>query len=132
MSYAELTDRVDIFTYYCLLAEALDAEELEEYNHAAMTAIAFHKPGKINKWKWSSPDRAGTKPSGTQEITNSIAGFVVKQTGGRVEANGSAEEFARVTGRPLAYVDEAGNLFDSLGNPTEKTPSTIVIPMQRQ
>jgi len=121
-----------LWEYYCLLAEALDAEELEEYNEAVLTAIAFHNPKKLKNWKWASADKAGTVRTGRQGVAETIANVVWEHTKGDIRPTGQAEEFARVTGRPLAYMDKAGNLFDAEGNPTERTPLTIIVRMETQ
>ncbi|NJO31718.1 MAG: hypothetical protein HC874_32335 [Richelia sp. SL_2_1] len=42
------------------MAESLDAEELEQYNFAVLTSIAFNNPKQLKNWKWSSADKAGT------------------------------------------------------------------------
>ena len=53
-------------------------------------------------------------------------------TGGKdiVVRNGAAEEYAAATGRTVGYLDGEGRLWDKDGNPTEKTPLTLVIPLK--
>lgn len=116
-----------------MLAVALDAEELEEYNMATIMAIAFNRPKTLKTWKWGSPDHAGTKPVYTSirpaEAMVNLAATLLK---GDISPSGSGEEWARVTGRTVAYLTEAGELVDAEGNPADKTELTIILPINKK
>lgn len=104
-----------------MLATALDARELDEYRDYMLAG------GDKKKWKWSSADKAGTKyiPSGTGdggELSNSqpFQKLFEMATKNKTEKDvaklrGSAEELARISGRPLYLMNPDGYLFDQTG-----------------
>lgn len=101
-----------------MLAESLDAEELDSYNYAVLTAIAFNNPKQLRKWKWSSNDRAGTSSRGPDAVQNKLIEFgkeVFKRNIDVEKINRNptrAMEFARITGRKILFMNPDGFLFD--------------------
>lgn len=122
LSIEYIDEYLDLGKYYCLLAEALDAEELADHNLALLTAIAFHSPKQIKNWKWNSPDKAGTVDrdyvprSRTDQVTETLKDFgreVFKFNVDRATRNPDrAMEFARITGRRILFMNPDGFLFD--------------------
>jgi hypothetical protein len=132
LSLAELWEKFDLPRYYVLLAEALDAEELEDYDrhrNIVNIALAHHAPKKLPKWKWSSIDQAGTKAfdsvTGKMTMTDAFAGLLGK-AGGQV-SKGSVDEYQRATGKPVAYRAPDGRIVDIEGNPVHRTPEHIIL-----
>jgi hypothetical protein len=85
-------------------------------------------PKKLRRsWKWATPDKAGTASIDPTDVGKSIIAFAASLTGGDLRASGSAEEYARATGRVIAYRDKTGRLFNKEGQPVEKTDRTMVV-----
>ncbi len=140
MSWSDIRDDLSLAEYLCLLSEAFDAEEIEDlktHNLAVATAIAFHAPKKIKKWRWQTPDRAGTRSVGGQkEVAVGLAAMVLSVNKdvlkkGKLEASHPSliMERAKATGRPLVWMDSNYNYFDKDGNPTERDKLALVIKM---
>ena len=141
ISYIDLRDDIGYFDYLCLLAEALDAEELEDldrYNEVVNTALAFHRPKKIKKHKWTSIDKAGTEPifEGQGGVGLGILNFVAAHGGldekGDIRVNGDVNDFESATGRQLIYPDGKGGYIDKAGNPVRRTRNTILVPAHKR
>lgn len=126
MSWSELRDNVDLYEYWCLLAEAMDADELEDFNLAHMVYIGVNDPKRLKKWKWSSPDRAGTRPLAINPAA-SVTRFLTKDLRMNLKPTGSGLEYARATGREVVYADEEGHLFDDQLNPLIERPKDAVV-----
>ena len=99
----------------------MDAEELEQYNYAVLTSIAFNDPKQLNNWKWSSRDQAGTLESNnTSVVQNALESFgskVLKLDMGLAKSRVKKDptrliEFARITGRKITLRNPDGFLFD--------------------
>lgn len=133
LSFNELED-VDLGSYLCLLAESLDAEELDNYNYAVMTAIAFNNPKQLKKWQWSSKDKAGTAARGVDQVQNQLINFgkeVFKRNIDVEKVNRNptrAMEFARITGRRILFMNPDGFLFDEAAQVVKDyDPQSLVI-----
>ena len=92
------------------MVEALDAHELKQRDLAVAVGIAFHKPKQIKRWKFASPDKAGTRPKAKNAL-QAMLGFATQLMGGKLEPSGSAEERAMATGRVVAYEADDGQLY---------------------
>ena len=108
LTYAERT---------CLLAIALDAEELEEYRWW----VNSNQDPK--KFKWSSPDKAGTEPLEPLEVLvkryQAFAGGIEK-----------AKQVALHLGRPLVYLTDKNTYEDENFEPivmTEQLMSKAIV-----
>lgn len=124
---------VDLGEYFCLLAEALDADELDSYQQFLLAG------GDKRKWKWQSRDKAGTVYIGTGNTTDdvvdkmkSIANTVFKLDLNNLDKGhkkGSGRQFAEITGRPWIMMNPDGVYFDRdatiIQPPFE--PGTIII-----
>ena len=97
-----------------MLAEALDADELDSYERFLLAG------GDKKKWKWSSSDKAGTqrisKGVGQVEQTLRKATFdlfkVDVETFKKNTARPNrAKEFAEITGRPWVLMNPDGVYF---------------------
>jgi hypothetical protein len=93
-----------------------------------MSYIAFHNPKKLKSIK-QQVDRL-RRVDASQNIANNILNFAAKFTGGKFEPNGSAEEYAKATGRKVAYLSSDGRLFDKDGNPVVRDELTTVVRME--
>jgi hypothetical protein len=99
---------------------ALDADEIERYWQYLLAG------GDKKKWRWSSADQAGTRAL-SNPSTTVVA--MARAAGALNGPRGSALEFARATGRPIAYRDRDGNFIDEHNRPVEIQPGfTVVIP----
>lgn len=107
-----------------MLAESLDAQELDDF-HAYLLA-----GGDKNKWRWSSPDKAGTAGSSENAPKDSLLGMkeLLKRKGGAV-LSGSGIEFARATGRPIILMNPDGVYFDESVEIVQPPfrPDTIIV-----
>jgi len=97
-----------------MLAEALDAEELDDYRFVALT----HGKDAIKKWKWQTPDHAGTKSIETGEnVYKSLTDFArAISGGGPLRKTGTVGEYASVRGLRKVYRQTDGTLTDEGGN----------------
>jgi hypothetical protein len=121
LSWIEVRDELNLYEYYVLLAEALDAQELDDHRVASLQAIAFHNPKGVKRWKWSSPDKAGTKSTHSSNPFAAMAAFAMQQTGGVLKKMSDPSMYADATGQTLLFVDNKGNHFDRQGKPAFKT-----------
>lgn len=128
MSWVDLRDDLTLFEYYCLLAESLDAEELEDHNTASLVAIGVNNPKAIKKWKWALPDKAGTRPGAGPG--SALVNAATLLSGGKMKASGKMQEFANATGRPFAYRMQDGSLVDVDGNTVKQTPEMVIEPFK--
>lgn len=123
--------------FYCLLAESLDAEELEDYNYAVLTAIAFNSPKQIKNWKWQSIDKAGTvsydySPKAKVDvIADKLKEFgkqVFKFNVDSAKSNPTrAMEFAKITGRDIIFMNPDGILFNENAEPLKEYKGNGII-----
>lgn len=117
-----------------MLAIALDAEELDDYNQAILTSIGFNSTKKsFKRWKWSSPDKAGTIPislTGKDGIAESVAAFALMHGGNIQPSAGGGEQWAKATGRTIAYLTDDGQLIDKEGVPVEK--ADVILPIAKK
>jgi hypothetical protein len=111
--------------FWCYLAEALDAEELADYREVVLQG------GKkaARKWKWATPDHAGTRPTG-EGAKKSLLAFAQALTKGPLKKTGAYEEYMRATGRPVVYKTEDGKIVDENGKPIEVPKGTIFMPLK--
>lgn len=113
---------MELGDYYCMLAEALDTDELESYERYLLAG------GDKKKWKWSSPDKAGTQPlnKGVDGVFDTMkkAAFdlfkisdleQVKKSANAARPH-RAKEFAEITGRPWILMNPDGVYFDRDAN----------------
>lgn len=113
-----------------MLAIALDAEELEDYNFASLVGVAVNNPKQLKRWKWQSPDHAGTKPM--RDPTNIVFDLAMQMTGGKLgNAAGSAESFEKATGRIIGFMDDEGHVFNRHGKEISKEEADMILPMAR-
>jgi len=122
-------DNLEYGLFWCYLAESLDAEELRDYRDAL---LAGGKDAK-KKWKWATPDHAGTKPvaiGGQKNVKQSIVRFATMLSGGPLKASGNIEEYAKVRNMPLVYQDADGDLFDEHGKPIPSRPGQVFVPLK--
>lgn len=123
LSWLDIENDLTFEQYYCLLAVALDADELEQYH----TAVLYHGKEAAKKWKWASPDKAGTVPSMAQ-LRRENSPLVDKQQealalnyfnafGQMVgdNASGDMSSFEQATGRTLVYRQADGSIVDKNG-----------------
>jgi hypothetical protein len=135
LSWLDLQRNLNWGEYTCLLAEAMDAEELERYYWW------INSQQDPKKWRWSSPDKAGTEPilpvyQQSLDLAPLFIGNITYE-----ERHNKAIDFAKATGRPIvymtpdkAYYDESGNqvmLFDTFGKPTKLHSIAVVIPVKK-
>lgn len=112
-----------------MLATALDAEELEDYNFTSLVYTAVNHPKGLKHWKWQSPDQAGTKEVG--DPTNSVINLAASLTGGNIKATGTAEKWEKATGRVIGWMDDSGNIYTRSGELISKDDADMVLPMSR-
>lgn len=121
-------EEMEVGDYFCYLAEALDAEELEDYRDALLTG------GKeaAKKWKWATPDHAGTRAVAIkkQDVRSAIINFAEKIAGGPLNKAGTISEIAMLKGKTMVYRDEHGNIIDEQGNPVEVPKGMVFIPVE--
>lgn len=124
-----VNEELEYGSFWCYLAEALDAEELNDYRDAIMQGGKQAK----KKWKWATPDHAGTKPvaMGKKDVRKSLEDFVTAFTGRRAEKGGSIDEYAKVRGLDVVYQDEEGNLYDKDYNRID-AKGMIFVPRESQ
>lgn len=134
LSYIQIRDDLTLWEYLPLLAIAADEEEIKPYNEAVTAAIAYHDPKRIKRWKFSSADKAGTRNTGGK---GSVIAAMLQMAGEKMTTPSSneerihrAEEYALATHRTPAYQDREGRLLDKDGKVVEKTPLTLVIPLE--
>ncbi len=136
MSWLEVRDDLSLSEYICLLADAFDSEELEglrDHNMIMGIALAFNKPKKLKKWKFTSIDKAGTSPvyKGEQNVAAGLASMAVTLAKGQIQASPNTYiiERAKATGRRIIYMDEYGNYFHEDGSEANREPMDRVIRM---
>lgn len=114
----------------------MDAEELDQYNYALLTAIAFNNPKQLKKWKTSAGDIDSINDDWSIPVEERIADKLkqiskdfFKMDLSYAKANPTAAmNFAKHTGRPMLFMNPDGFLFDSETNLVkEYTPETIII-----
>lgn len=95
MSWLELQTHATLAEYYCMLALSLDSDELARYEWWV------NSQQDPKKFKWSSPDKAGTQKAGgvMQNLLNLAGKF------GKNIPKGSAHEYAKATGKTVIYID---------------------------
>jgi len=137
LPWTTIRDDLSWSDYYCLLAVALDAEELAAYEYVMMT----HGSDAVKKWKWQSIDEAGTKPlpetlpdQPAEKLSSFVATLLAAQTGdSTLRPTGSAEMYAKATGRRIGYVVdiEQGIIVDENGVQVTKEESRdmVLVPM---
>ena len=135
MSYLDIRDNLSMTEYYCLLAEALDAEELEPYSSMVNMATAFHDPKRLRNYKWQSPDKAGTLPlyygDSADVAARTVVGAALK--GGATKPKKAKIEhlleYAKRSGKTVVYQMEDGRFKDEEGNIiVKKVQGVIAIP----
>lgn len=116
------------------MAVALDKEELEHYNFAALT----HGKEAVKKWKWSSPDKAGTQITPDRATranpgnisTNPLLENTIRSFMSQIDNDTRlqrAREYAATKGRPIGYQTPDGKLIDGDGKVIPKTPDLFVV-----
>jgi hypothetical protein len=125
-----IDEELEYGRFWCYLAESLDAEELRDYRDAILQGGKKAK----QKWKWATPDHAGTKPVATRDkdVRKTLGDFAMALTGKRPEKAGSIDEYAKVRGMNVVYQDEEGNLYDENYDRIESTSGLIFIPRESQ
>lgn len=117
-----------------MLAEALDAEELEHYH----TASLYHGKEVAKKWKWASKDKAGTEQlpevqrRSSDIVNNPMTEVIIKQYLGDIDNDERlrrARDFCRSTGKQIAYRTPDGQIIDGDGKIIEKTPDLFIVPI---
>lgn len=111
--------------YIKMTAAALDIEELEYYKEYILAG------GEAKKFKWSSPDRAGTKPYGGSSKALGLSPFIMKlaESGAVHKSADGAFSIAKAQGRRVVYVDSAGQAWDEAGNKTKRTMDDFPLPI---
>jgi len=66
LSWRDLEYELYWWSYYTLLSVALDLSERDRYWQYMLAG------GDPKKWRWSSPDRAGTEPDRAQRFWNKV------------------------------------------------------------
>lgn len=121
---------MEVSDFYCMLAKALDYDELESFRQFVMSG------GKKAKFKWSSKDKAGTIPIFYGNPSKGLAMAMMhivttpKEHGGlgATLAPGGrnvAERIAEGQDREVAYICPDGIVRDKNRNPLERTPDHI-------
>lgn len=107
-----------------MMAVAADLDERETYMRYIFSG------GDQKKWKWATPDRAGTRP-GAKSDNAGLGEFIGKaiQSGSVSIAKGRAYDIARAQGRRVVFVDEHGKSWLEDGSPTERTMDDFPLPM---
>lgn len=127
MSWIQVRDELTLYEFYPLLAESLDAEELDDYNLATMVAIGVNDPKRLKKWNWASSDRAGTRSSISGNPFATLAQFAA--AGGDLSAKSDPFAFAKHTGRRIVFFDAEGNHFDEAGESVEPAKDDFRLPI---
>ena len=97
----------------------MDADEIEDYKNY------IYAHGDPKKWKWSSPDKAGTAEQ--VDPGQKIIAFARSQ-GQRLEMSMTkAKEYARVTGREMVYQDADLTVYNDSGEVIKFNPTTMVL-----
>lgn len=93
----------------------------------------MHGKDVKKKWKWQTPDHAGTRPlvKSGEDIRHSMLDFAAVLTGKAPQKTGSIEEIAKVKGLPMVYRDENGNIFDEHGARVESKRGLVFIPLPK-
>lgn len=130
MSYVDLKYDITLWEYYCMLAEAAEARRDEDFSQAQISAIAYHNPKYLKRWQRDIKKQRQVGV-GKEAMANSLVSFAMAAAGGDMRPTGNAIEFARATGRPIAYQQLDGSLLDEAGNPTERNALTIIIPVEQ-
>lgn len=122
-----IDEEMEYGLFWCYLAEALDAEELNDYRDAIMQGGKKAR----QKWKWATPDHAGTRSIATRnkDVRGSLMQIATAMTGKKPKPTGTIEEYAKIRNLPMIYRDEEGNYFDGEGNPVESKPGFVFIPV---
>lgn len=128
LSGVYVDDDLEIGLFFVYLAESLDAEELGDYK--AVVLQGGKKAAK--KWKWATPDRAGTRPIGTKkkDVRTTMLNFAQALTKKPVQQSGTVSEYAKHTGSKRVYQDEDGNLYDANMNLIESDAGLVFIPTE--
>lgn len=111
-SAQEINTSLDYGDFFCYLAVALDADELDSFERFRLAG------GDAKKWKWATPDHAGTRKVITKksDVFQTVMGLVNKMGGAQ---RGSIDEVARARGLPVVYKTADGKIVDSSGNPVD-------------
>jgi hypothetical protein len=92
-----------------------------------------HGKSAAKKWKWQTPDHAGTREVGIggEGVKRTLEGFArAFMKGAPLKPTGSWAEYARVTGRKVIFKAEDGTLFDEQGNIVEAPKGAIFVPLK--
>lgn len=109
--------------FWCLFAVSLDLEERELYSRYLLAH------GDPKKFKWSSPDRAGTVSlrAGDTSLGPALKQMMLHaQTSKRF---GSAFEIARSQGREIVFIDAEKRAWTVDGEPTTRKPDHFALPI---
>lgn len=117
MSYVQVRDEIDLYEYWKLLAIACANEERDDFTFANLVAIAVNDPKKIKRLK---PATTG----GSDRPEDFLVGMVAAMGG--TKPSGTAEEFARATGRRIIYATPTGYV-DEQGQPTMRERNDLVL-----
>ena len=134
MSWKDLRDDISWSDYYCLLSIALDREELEDFTQVRR----IHGSDAVKKWKWQSPDQAGTKrisQKGTSAYQSPVSGLInitkkiMKVTELKPMGGNGAELFAQGTGRPIGYFKKDRiTIVNKKGKVIDRTRDMLLVP----
>jgi len=116
LTWEYLEYEVGLGEYYCFLAKAIEAEEVEVWRAAATS-------GNFNMKKWPDPRRG--KGHQNKTLSPILARFGVGHTS-QLKPTGTAEAYATATGRLVVYYDPVQDVYlDEDGIQVEYDPETM-------
>ena len=124
----DLERDIGLGQYYCYLAVALDEQELDHYHDYIMAG------GDPKKFKWQSPDHAGTRSVGAETGPREFhLDNVLAQAG----EQGSEIDFANATGRTLYYVTPSGIYMNKDGQQVAESfvkddPNSFIVSLSEE
>ena len=95
-----------------MLAVALDAAELDEYHWWVNSQLETKK----QKWKWHSPDKAGTIPFPGEFEQTAIEDFAKAVGEGRYDRSKiKLEDAVKTSGREVVYINRDREIYNKDG-----------------
>lgn len=118
MTWDYLEYEVGLGEYYCFLAKAIEAEEVEVWQAAATS-------GNFDMKKWPDPRKKKRAGKQTANLAPILAKFGVGHVS-QFKPTGTAKAYAIATGRLVVYYDPKKNAyFDESGNEVEYDSETM-------
>jgi hypothetical protein len=117
LTWLDLQQSISLGQYYCLLAIALEKDEIEFYHWWINSQL------DPKKFPWA--EKQGNVFEGLFNLASKLS------KGGKI-VKGNYKEYQHATGRPVVYMDNKRNFFDEKMNPLpgfdfRKERNTIVV-----